>query len=86
MSLDLQNLNAELRELDPPQLRDRLIYEAVVLKNRGQCAVAAEHGISQPRVSQIVGEVGEWLDRVLPGTRRYEQEGGRVAVGTFVVE
>lgn len=86
MFLDLQNLNAELRELNPPQLRDRLIYEAVVLKNCGQCAVAAEHGISQPRVSQIVAEVGEWLDRVLPGTRRYEQGGGGMAVGTFVVE
>ncbi len=86
MSLDLQNLNAELRELNPPQVRDRLIFEAVALKNRGQCDVAAEHGISQPRVSQIVVEVGEWLDRVLPGTRRYAKGSGGTAVGTFIAE
>ncbi|MGI8977767.1 MAG: hypothetical protein ACR2FY_00935 [Pirellulaceae bacterium] len=86
MSLDLQNLNAELRELEPPQLRDRLIYEAVVLKNRGQCDVAAEHGISQPRVSQIVMEVGEWLDRALPRARQSESTSGEMAVGKFVIE
>ncbi|MBC7854172.1 MAG: hypothetical protein IAF94_12125 [Pirellulaceae bacterium] len=86
MSLDLQYLNEQLRELKPPQLRDRLIFEAVVVRQRGQCEVAAEHGISQPRVSQIVVEVGEWLDRSLPGARRYEQGGGGMAVGTFVVE
>ena len=86
MSIDLQNLNEQLRELQPPQLRDRLIFEAVVVRQRGQCEVAAEHGISQPRVSQIVVEVGEWLDRALPRVRQNESTGGEMAVGKFVVE
>ena len=86
MSLDLQFLNDQLRELKPPQLRDRLIFEAVVVRQRGQCEVAAEHGVSQPRVSQIVVEVGEWLDRSLPRVRQNESTGGEMAVGKFVVE
>ena len=54
-------------------MRDRLIFEAVVVENRPQTEVAAEMGISQPRVSQIVVEVGKWLERVLPQTMPKEE-------------
>jgi hypothetical protein len=86
MSIDLQNLNEQLRELQPPSARDRLIFEAVVVKGRGQCEVAAEQGISQPRVSQIVAEVGEWLSRTLPGGRQHASPAGEMAVAAYVVE
>ena len=84
MSIDLQNLNEQLRALQPPSARDRLIFEAVVVQRRGQCEVAAEQGISQPRVSQIVAEVGAWLDRALPRARQNESPTGEIAVGMFV--
>ena len=32
MSIDLQNLNEQLRELQPPSARDRLIFEAVLVQ------------------------------------------------------
>lgn len=86
MSIDLQNLNQQLRELQPPSARDRLIFEAVVVKGRGQGEVASEQGISQPRVSQIVAEVGEWLDRALPRARQQESSAGELAVGQYVAE
>src|SRR4051812_26913086 len=86
MSIDLQNLNEQLRQLQPPQLRDRLIFEAVVVKGRGQGEVAAEHGISQPRVSQIVAEVGEWLDRALPQAGQHKSTSEEMAVGVYVFE
>jgi hypothetical protein len=86
MYVDLQNLNEQLRELQPPSARDRLIFEAVVVKGRGQCEVAAEQRISQPRVSQIVAEVGAWLDRALPRVRQNESTSGEMAVGMYVVE
>ncbi|MFN0019908.1 MAG: hypothetical protein ACKVP0_16750 [Pirellulaceae bacterium] len=84
MSIDLQSLNEQVRELQPPSARDRLIFEAVVVKGRGQCEVAAEHEISQPRVSQIVAEVGSWLDRSLPRGQRSESAAGGMAVGEYV--
>ena len=86
MSIDLQNLNEQVRELQPPSVRDRLIFEQVVVKGRGQCEVAAEHGISQPRVSQIVAQVGEWLSRALPQGRQHESPAGELAVAAYVVE
>ena len=86
MSIDLQNLNEQVRELQPPSARDRLIFEAVVVRGRGQCEVAAEQGISQPRVSQIVAEVGEWLNRALPQGRQCESPAGEMAVAAYVVE
>ena len=84
MSIDLQNLNEQVRELQPPSARDRLIFEAVVVKGRGQAEVAAEQGISQPRVSQIVAEVGEWLSRALPQAQQNERTAGEMAVGMYV--
>jgi hypothetical protein len=86
MSIDLQNLNEQVSELQPPSARDRLIFEAVVVKGRGQCEVAAEQGISQPRVSQIVAEVGEWLDRALPQARQNKSTSEEMAVGMYVFE
>ena len=74
MSIDLQNLNEQVRELQPPSARDRLIFEAVVVKGRGQEEVAAEQGISQPRVSQIVEEVGEWLSRAVAAARAAKRD------------
>ena len=84
MSIDLQSLNEQLRGLQPPSARDRLIFEAVVVKGRGQCEVAAEQGVSQPRVSQIVAEVGVWLDRALPQARQSEDASGELEVAKFV--
>jgi hypothetical protein len=86
MAIHLQNLNEQVRELQPPSARDRLIFEAVVVKGRGQAEVAAEQGISQPRVSQIVAEVGEWLSRALPQGRKNESPAGEMAVAAYVVE
>lgn len=86
MNIDLQNLNEQLKELQPPQLRDRLIFEAVEMNGRGQREVAAEHGVSQPRVAQIVVEVGEWLARVLPQGMKEIATPGRLALGTFLAE
>jgi hypothetical protein len=86
MSIDLQNLNEQVRELQPPSARDRLIFEAVVVKGRGQGEVAAEHGVSQPRVSQIVAEVGAWLDRALPQARQNKSTSEEMAVGMYVFE
>lgn len=83
MSIDLQNLNEQVRELTPPSARDRLIFEAVVVQGRGQCEVAAEQGVSQPRVSQIVAEVGSWLNRSLPRGQNGGTDGG-LAVGEYV--
>ncbi|MFN0018529.1 MAG: hypothetical protein ACKVP0_09735 [Pirellulaceae bacterium] len=86
MSIDLQNLNEQVCELQPPSARDRLIFEAVVVKGRGQAEVAAEQGISQPRVSQIVAEVREWLSRALPRSRQHERPAGEVAIAAYVAE
>ena len=38
MTVDLQVLCEQFRELKPPQLRDRLIFEAVAVKQRSQTA------------------------------------------------
>ena len=54
MTCDLQSLNWELADLKPPIPRDRLIFEEVLVKGRGQLEVAQEQGISQPRVSKIL--------------------------------
>ena len=44
-----------------PSRRNREIFRAVVIGNRLQSDVAAEFGVSQPRVSQIVQQVTRWL-------------------------
>ncbi|WP_254506627.1 hypothetical protein [Anatilimnocola floriformis] len=51
--------------------RDRQIYQAVVIEQRLQSAVATEHGIKQPRVSAIVRRVRKW--RALPAPPGMEQ-------------
>lgn len=86
MSIDRQNLNEQVRDLQPPSARDRQIFEAVVVQQRGQCEVAAEQGISQPRISQIVAAVGAWLNRALPRGRQNEDAAGEMAVASYVVE
>ena len=76
MTVDLHVLCEQFRELKPPQHRDRLIFEAVAVKQRSQTEVAREHGISQPRVAQIVVEVGRWVARVRPARLRPQPAGG----------
>ena len=58
MTLDVA---AEVRRLDPPEARDREVFEAVVGRGRPQDEVARQFGVSQPRVSQIVAHVKAWL-------------------------
>ncbi len=86
MTCDLQSLNLELSDLKPPIPRDRLIFEEVLVQGRGQLEVAQEHGISQPRVSKILGEVGTWLCRVLPESVAEERPEGKVALGFWLVQ
>ena len=86
MTCDLQSLNLELSDLKPPIPRDRLIFEEVLVQGRGQQEVAQEHGISQPRVSKILGEVGTWLCRVLPESVAEERPEGKVALGFWLVQ
>jgi hypothetical protein len=49
-----------------PCLRNRRIYEQVVLRKRPQSDVAKEFKISQQRVSQIVDQFHAWLNENLP--------------------
>ena len=86
MTCDLQSLNWELADLKPPIPRDRLIFEEVMVKGRSQLEVAGEHGISQPRVSIIVGEVTAWLCRVLPERAAKEAAGGQAALGFWLAQ
>lgn len=86
MTIDLQCLNVELRDLKPPIPRDRLIFEAVIVQRRGQQEVAQEHGISQPRVSIIVAEVTAWLCRVLPQATAKEATEGQLALGVWLAQ
>src|SRR6478672_6081273 len=86
MTCDLQSLNFELAGLKPPIPRDRLIFEEVMVKGRSQLEVAGEHGISQPRVSIIVGEVTAWLCRVLPESAAKEGAAGQVALGFWLAQ
>ncbi|HUE74221.1 MAG TPA: TrfB-related DNA-binding protein [Pirellulaceae bacterium] len=48
-----------------PSRRNRDIFRAVIVARRSQREVAAEHGITQPRVSQIVQQVTAWLSENL---------------------
>jgi hypothetical protein len=49
----------------PPSLRDLSVYEEAVCTGAAQKDVACKHGVSQPRVSQIIACVGEWVATVL---------------------
>src|SRR6185436_15302060 len=86
MTVDLQVLCEQFRELKPPQLRDRQIFEAVAVKQRSQTEVAREHGISQPRVAQILVEVGAWVARVVPQALDQLTQEERLGLATFLVE
>ena len=46
-----------------PSRRNRDIFRAVIIAHRSQREVAAEHGITQPRVCQIVQQVTTWLSQ-----------------------
>ena len=50
-----------------PAGRDLEIYEEVVFARRSQRNVAAEYGVSQPRVFQILRQVAAWLVETTPG-------------------
>lgn len=54
-------LSAEIQTLQPPSVRDREIYERVMVHQQTQQAVAGEYSLTQARVSQIVAEVSDWL-------------------------
>jgi len=53
--------------LEWPSERNIRIYEAVRIGLRTQTAVAAEFGITQPCVSQILRRVAPFYDRLFPG-------------------
>jgi len=86
MTVDLHVLCEQFRDLKPPQQRDRLIFEAVAVKQRSQTEVAREHGISQPRVAQIVVEVGRWVARVVPQAHEQLSQEERLGLASFLVE
>ena len=48
-----------------PSQRNRDVFRAVVGLGRHQREVAADFGITQPRVNQILKQVGSWLGRVV---------------------
>ncbi len=86
MTVDLHVLCEQFCELKPPQMRDRLIFEAVAVKQRSQTEVAREHGISQPRVAQILVEVGRWVARVVPQAHDQLSQEERLGLAGFLVE
>jgi hypothetical protein len=47
-------------------MRDRAIYQAVMVDGKSQRAMAVEHKLSQPRVSAIIKRVGRWLSQGVP--------------------
>ena len=55
------DIRAELEKLDPPSSRDREIFHAAAVERKPQDQVADDFGISQARVSQVVGRVRTWL-------------------------
>lgn len=86
MDIELQTLNEELRALNPPIPRDREIFEEAVVQRRSQREIAQERGISQPRVTKIVAEVGAWLCRVLPASLAGEEPRGKMALATWLAK
>lgn len=48
-----------------PSFRNRQVFEEVVVKDRSKTDVAAQFGLTQPRVSQIVEQVEDWLRQVV---------------------
>jgi hypothetical protein len=48
-----------------PSFRNREVFEEVVVKERSKTEVGAQFGLSQPRVSQIVEQVQDWLRQVI---------------------
>jgi len=50
-----------------PSDRDLTIYQQIVVEGKSQREVAKEHGLSQPRVNQIVQELTPWVADNLPG-------------------
>src|SRR5687767_5657201 len=55
------DIRAELEKLDPPNSRDREIFHAAAVERKPQDQVADDFGITQARVSQVVGHVRTWL-------------------------
>ena len=49
----------------PPSLRDLSVYEEAVCAGAAQKEVARKHRVSQPRVSQIIAFVDDWVARSL---------------------
>jgi hypothetical protein len=47
-------------------VRDRAIYQAVMVDGKSQRAMAVEHKLSQLRVSAIIKRVGRWLSQGVP--------------------
>jgi hypothetical protein len=67
---DAQSLLAEEQVQDflrgkSPSKRNRDVFRAVVVEHRKQRDVAREFDITQPRVNQILKQVGAWLSRVV---------------------
>jgi len=50
----------EVEKLAPPSFRDREIFEAVAINFLPQDEAAADYGVSQARISQIVAGVRAW--------------------------
>ena len=86
MDIELQILNEELRALNPPIPRDREIFEEAVVQRQSHREIAQQHGISQPRVTKIVAEVGAWLCRVLPASLAGEEPRGKLALAAWLAK
>lgn len=56
-----RQVQAELRSLPIPSARDRALFLQFVERNIDQTTLAARFGLSQGRVSQIVGRIRQWL-------------------------
>ncbi len=72
-----------LRNILEPSARDFEIYHAFVSDDVEQQDLAEQHGISQPRISQIIAKTKQWISTGLPGQRTSESPEQDVVVATY---
>jgi hypothetical protein len=77
VSTVLPGLAQAARRRRRPSERNLKIYEQVHVIGNDQSALAAEHGISQPRISAICRQVQRWLSARSPAVRGEPQAAGR---------
>ena len=62
--MDVVAVNSQIRRRIP-SFRNREVFAEVVVKGRFKTEIAAQFGLSQPRISQIVEQVRDWLRQVV---------------------